>query len=62
MKDLLTHERFYNGNTAWCYLFSHCALKMPPESVVGSMGKMVAGHGDIKRGLEIEHYDMPKRL
>jgi hypothetical protein len=20
------------------------------------MGKMVAGHGDIKRGLEIEHY------
>jgi hypothetical protein len=37
MKDLLTHERFYKGNTDWCYLSSHCALKMPPESVVESI-------------------------
>jgi hypothetical protein len=29
---------------------------MPPESVVESMGKKVADHGDVKRGLEIESY------
>jgi hypothetical protein len=54
MKDLLTMSRFYEGNEAWCYMFTHCALKMPPESVVESMGKKVADHGDVKRGLEIE--------
>ena len=37
--------------------FCHCALKMPPESVVESMGKTVADHGDIKRGnIDIETY------
>ena len=29
---------------------------MPPESVVESMGKIVAQHGAVKRGLEIENY------
>jgi post-segregation antitoxin (ccd killing protein) len=57
MKDLLTNPRFYQGNEAWCFLFCHCALKMPPESVVESMGKTVADHGDIKRGnIDIETY------
>ena len=57
MKDLLTNPRFYQGNEAWCFLFCHCALKMPPESVLESMGKTVADHGDIKRGnIDIETY------
>ena len=50
MKDLLTRPRFYEGNEAWCFLFCHCALKMPPESVVESMGKTVATHGSTDRG------------
>ena len=57
MKDLLTSPRFYEGNEAWCFLFCHCALKMPPESVVESMGKMVADHGRTDRGnIDIETY------
>ena len=35
---------------------------MPPESVVESMGKIVAQHGDVKRGLEIENYAPPPAL
>jgi hypothetical protein len=54
MKDFLTLARFYAGHEAWCYLLTHAALKMPPGSVVESMGKTVAGHGNTKRGLEIE--------
>ena len=44
------------GHEAWCYLFCHCALKMPNESVVESMGKTVADHADAKRGCKIETY------
>ena len=32
------------------------ATHMPNESVVESMGKMVADHGDVARGLELENY------
>ena len=38
------------------FLFCLCALKMPCESVVESMGKIVADHADPSRGCEIENY------
>ena len=38
------------------FLFCHCALKMPNESVVESMGKTVADHANAKRGCDIETY------
>ena len=56
MKDMLTNERFYAGNQDWMFLFCLCALKMPCESVVESMGKIVADHADPSRGCEIENY------
>jgi hypothetical protein len=56
MKALFTTPELYKGHEAWCFLFQHCVLKMPNESVVESMGKTVADHGDVKRGCEIENF------
>eukprot|EP00959_Pyramimonas_sp_CCMP1952_P405251 8493602-Pyramimonas_sp.AAC.1 len=50
MQAVFTQARFYDGVGDFLYLFNHCVLKTPNESVVEGMGSVLDRHASPARG------------